>query len=337
MTIGIDFGAQLFKIVQLQAVDKKGKYRWIAGGMKNHQLRWFLSREAEVKEVKKFLNSVWSEYKFKGNNINTALGEGEIYSRTLTMPPLSDYELNQALKFELEQYLPLKVEDVYYSFDRLGKVQRDKKVRQLIFVAAVPRKRVDEILSLSVDYGIIIEVLENSMGALARSVSFSKKEPVLIIDLGYTQFSLGIAKEGKLYLSRKIDLSGQSLDRLVARTLNIDEAQANELRMTYGLDKKQFEGKLAGILTMALDQLAEEAKRLIAFFEDKILAEKVKEVVVVGGGAALPGMSIYLSSQINLEIGLPTFGNFILGVPEEVKKYPYLYAQVLGSAMRNND
>ncbi len=337
MAIGIDFGSQVFKAAQLQLMEKEGKYQWVSGGMEVHQLQWFLKRQAEIKEAKKFLNNVWSKYKLGGNNINTALSEGEIYSRTLVMPSLSDYELNQALKFELEQYLPLKVDDVYYSFSRLGKVEKDKKVRQLIFVAAVPRKRVDEILDLSVDYGLIIEVLENSMGALARSVSFGKKEPVLIIDLGHSQFSLGIAKEGRLYISRKIDLSGQSLDRLVARTLNIDEVQANKLKMTYGLDKKQFEGKLAGILTMALDQLAEEIKRLIAFFEDKILAEKVKEVIVVGGGAALPGMSVYLSSQVNLEISLPTFEDFILNMPEEVKKYPYFYAQAVGSAMRNND
>ncbi len=337
MAIGIDFGSREFRVAELQVVEKGIKYRWRSGGIEVHNLKWFSDRKVDVQEVKKFLNTLWAKYKIKGNNINTSLTESEIYSRTLQMPPLSDYELNQALKFELEQYLPLAIDKVYYSFTRLGKVHTEKKIKDLIFVVAVRKEVVDKILALSVDYNLVIDTLETAMSAISRSVSFGRTSPVLIADLGYNQFSLAVAKEGQVFVSRKLDLSGLSLNRLLAKTLNVDQNQAEEIKNTYGLDKKQLQGKLVDILSMPLSQLVDEAKRLAAFFEDKILAEKVKEMIMVGGGAALPGLSIYLSSQMNMEISLPSFDGFVADLPDKVKKEPHLFAQTIGSAIRQND
>ncbi len=337
MSVGLDLGRHQIRVIELEE-KKRGVWEYVAGGFKLHTLNMESEREVEVKEFKKFMSELWKELGIKNNHVHTALSEDVVYTRVLKLPVLSDNELNNALKFELEQYIPLPVEKVYYSFVRLEKVKEKKGLKELVFVAAVPRERVDKFLRITTELGLVVEVLETSMTALARSVSLSKDNPVLIVDLGYSQFSLGIAKKGRLYISQKLELSGAALTRLLARTLNVDESQAEQIKNQYGLDRKQLNGKVADILSVAVNQLADEAKRTIAFFEDKILAEKVNEVVLVGGGAILPDLAGYLSGRLEMEVGLPLFGDAVIkGLPNEIKTKPHVFAQAIGLAMRHED
>ena len=333
----MDLGRYQIRVIDLNE-KKRGEWEYVSGGYKFHRLNIESEREVEVKEFKDLMSKLWKELGIKSNHVHTALSEDVVYTRVLRLPVLSDNELNNALKFELEQYIPLPVEKVYYSFVRLEKVKEKKGFKELVFVAAVPRERVDKFLRVTTELGLVVEVLETSMTALARSVSLQKENPVLIVDLGYSQFSLGIAKKGRLYISQKLELSGAALTRLLARTLNVDEVQAEQIKNRYGLDRKQLNGKVADILSVAVNQLADEAKRTIAFFEDKVLAEKVKEVVLTGGGAVLPDLAGYLSGKLEMEVGLPLFGDTVIkGLPNEIKSKPHIYAQAIGSAIRHED
>ncbi len=334
MAVGLDLGKSQVRVIELERVGKD-KYRFVGGGTRAHQLEIGSERAAEIKEVKKFMSDLWKQTRVTTNHVHMALPEEAVFTRVLKLPSLSDNELNSALKFELEQYIPLPVEKVYYSFVRLGKVKEKKGFKELVFVAAVPKERVDRLLRFTTELGLVVEVLETSMTAIARAASFNRENPVLVIDMGYSQFSMGVVKKGKLYISQKLELSGMALTRLLSRTLNVDEAQAEQVKRQYGLNKKQFNGKVADILLVAINQLVDEAKRMIAFFEDKVIAEKVKEVVLVGGGAVMPDLAGYLSDKLGIEVGIPIISsNLIEALPKEVSQQFHLYIQAVGLAMR---
>jgi len=333
MPVGIDLGSQQLKVVELKPAGE-AKFSLVAVGGLRHNFNWWSQKKADIGEIKQALGKFWREHKFTTNKVNTALPEAAVYTKVIKRPILSDPELNSVLKFELEQFIPVPVDKVYYSFTRLTKVNEGKKVKELILVAASPKDRVDQLLSLSSQLGLVVEVLETAMVSLARSLTFNRKNPALIIDLGHSQFSLGVAKAGRLYVRQRLDLSGAALTRLLARTLNIDEPQAEQIKTSYGLDKKQSGGKVADILTTAFDQLITEARRVIAFYEDKVLAEKVKEIILSGGGALMPELGGFINRRLGLDVSLPNFFNLINNLPESVAKQPHLYAQAIGLAMR---
>ncbi len=336
MSIGIDFGYSQLKLVSLEPV-KGNSFKYVTSHLLNHKFNWLSQRKVDIKEMKSAINEVWSKLKLTTNQVNTSLSnEQGIYLKLLKRPPLSDMELNSVLKFELEQFIPLPIDKIYYSFVRLGRIIEDKKNKELILVAAAPRDVVNQFLNFTTNMGLVVEVLETSMTALARSLTANKSKPVVILDLAASRFGLGIGKNGLLYTNHQMDISSMALTRLLSQTLNVDLAQAEQIKTEYGLDKKQFQGKVADILSSPVEQVVDAIKRAVAFYEDKIIPEKVSEIMVTGGGAAMPGLISYLSDKTGLEVSLPIFDK-LAGLPEEIAKAPHLYAQAIGLAMRGFD
>jgi len=82
--------------------------------------------------------------KLKAKDIVFSLPEEKVFLKVIKMPKMTVEELREATVFEVENYIPISVEDVYLDFTILDQGVLDQK----ILIAASPKKVVKNYLSL---------------------------------------------------------------------------------------------------------------------------------------------------------------------------------------------
>ncbi|OGQ50532.1 MAG: hypothetical protein A3I10_02400 [Deltaproteobacteria bacterium RIFCSPLOWO2_02_FULL_57_26] len=103
-----------------------------------------------------------------------------VMSLELSFPQVAKENLTQAVEYELERQIPLRREDVYYDFLPGG--QKGDKIP--VFLFAVPKRILDEILDVLDAFGIRPKGVETTATAIANYLLFSTgdiKGPAVVL------------------------------------------------------------------------------------------------------------------------------------------------------------
>ena len=98
-------------------------------------------------------------------------------------------------------------------------------------------------------------------------------------------------------------LSGGSLlTKSLAQSINLEEAQAEQYKRTYGLNEAQFQGKVREALLPSTDTLIAEMMKAIQFYAHNQAQDQIKRVLLAGGSASLPGLVEYVTQKLGVEV-----------------------------------
>jgi type IV pilus assembly protein PilM len=87
-----------------------------------------------------------------------------------------------------------------------------------------------------------------------------------------------------------------------------------------------------------VDNLIEETKKSVSFYQEKSNDRKVERVIITGGTTALPELPMYLANNIGLtvEIGNPWQNvSYPSEIQQQLAGLALNYATALGLALRN--
>ncbi|MFQ5454195.1 MAG: type IV pilus biogenesis protein PilM, partial [Candidatus Zixiibacteriota bacterium] len=144
-----------------------------------------------IKDEKKLIETIKKAVKgVKGDKIRTnyavcSLPEQEAFVRVVQLPILKKEELREAVKWEMEENIPLAIDEVYFDYSIVRPV-RDKIDHFDILIGALPKKIVDDYVSVLEKSGIKIKALEIESIATSRALIKDglSSRPVLIVDIG---------------------------------------------------------------------------------------------------------------------------------------------------------
>jgi type IV pilus assembly protein PilM len=233
-----------------------------------------------------------------------------VYTRVIDMPPLSEAELASALSWEAEQYIPVPLSEVNLDWQILGsKEMPDSESRALkrrkmaVLLVAAPKKLIDKVVGVVQLAGLEPVGLETDLLALTRAVvPQAMTGPILVCHLGAVGTEIGVIEGGQPAFVLAAATGGVALTRAIGAGLKLDFAQAEQYKRTYGLLDDQLEGKIKQVLLEPMTVIVNELKRAMGFYVAHAQAAvPMKQLVLSGGGAQLPGLGGYLAGQLNLE------------------------------------
>ena len=343
-SFGLDFSDLSLKIIKLK---KKGKFLSLAswGEVK---IKPGMIEEGEIKNetalveiIKEGLNKVKGE-KLKTRNVVASLPEKKAFLQVIQMPKMKEEELKTAVLFEAENYIPLPVEKVYLDFQLVAPVH-DNLDHLDILIAAFPKKTVDLYLSCLKKAGLLPQVLEVESQSISRALIKNGVSPfpLFIIDFGKSRTSFIIFSGYSLRFTSSIPISSQKLTETISRTLGVNLAGAEKLKLKYGLRPPVSE-----VMTLVLTDLVKQIKKYINYYHTHSShehlppdGEEIKKILLCGRGANLKGLTDFISSELEIPV---EFGNpWINILPEPLKEVPELpfkeslgYTTALGLALR---
>ncbi|MDO8435792.1 MAG: type IV pilus assembly protein PilM [bacterium] len=351
-TFGLDISDLSIKAVQL--AKKKSGFEIVSFG--SAQLKEGAIRAGEIKNentlsdaIRKALAETKGK-KIKAKNVVASLPEEKAFLQVIQMPRLPEEDLKSAVIYEAENYIPLPMEEVYLDTQIILPLKNHLDHYDIL-IAALARKTVDSYYSCIEKAGLKPRVLEIESLAIARALAKDgvAKSPLLLIDLGATKTSFIVFSGTAVRFTSSIPVSSQKLTEAIARTLKIDLAEAEKIKIEYGLEAitRKKSGEIFDALIPPLTDLVEQIKKHLSFYRDHSSHEHlspngavIEKILLCGGGANLKGLPDFLSSELGLPVEL---GNPLINIlPEDKKAISSLsfeaslsYATALGLALRN--
>jgi len=266
-----------------------------------------------------------------------ALPESSVYTRVIQMPILEEQELQNALKFEAEQYIPFPMDEIYLEHQIL--YQPDKKVpnaKMDILLVAAKKFMVDRLIRVAELCEVAPLVIETALLSVIRCLQTQIGKNALVVDSGENSTNVAIIIDGLIKQTSSIPTSGKSLTRAIAQSFSLPENQAKQYKHTYGLDSSLLEGKIAQSLQSPVTAISNHILKNLRFAGTLMSNGKINQVVLSGGTALLPNLPQYLLSQLDVEVNIanPLINCVNSNLPQQLVSAAPRFSTVIGLALR---
>ena len=130
----------------------------------------------------------------------------------------------------------------------------------------------------------------------------------MILDIGSKRTNIIIVEKGIPFVSRSINIGGNSITSELMRQMSLSEEDAERMKRDLGTvspGDSSSEG-LPKLLEMMMLPLVNEIRFAFQLYANMDLAQikKVEKIVVTGGSAHLPKIPEYLAQVLNLNVFL---------------------------------
>jgi type IV pilus assembly protein PilM len=354
---GIDISDYAFKVAKLA---KAGKFfKLVSWG--ETEIPRGLVVEGEIKdedELAKIIKADMSKIsgeKIRTKNVVASLPEKKLFLQVIQMPKMKKDDLEKAIYFEAENYIPFSIDEVYLDFQIIDPISQELDHFDVL-LAASPKYIVDSYVSCLKKAGLRTVALEIESQSIIHSLIEKETTtyPVLTLDLGRESTKLVIFSGKAIRFTSTIPFASQEITDAIAKSFNISPQDAEAMKRTRGLtgpaDKNQkddgLQEKICQVAIPLLEKMTSDVKRCINFYHThsshEHLSEQsphIKKIIICGGGASLEGLAGFISSRLNtpVEVGNP----WINITPKNLKNIPPItfgnslaLAEVLGLALR---
>jgi len=331
---GLDIGSRNIKIIQVRR--NKDKHQLLAIGSATSTTKGLLSEgEADLLALAEIIKKLHKDVGIKTKNVATALPQDQVFTRIVTLPALSEEEIESALQWEAEQYVPLPLSEVILTHEVVGRIKENSKESIELLLAAAPKSLVEKMMNVLKMAGLNPVSIEMEAMSMARSLVTSNSQQVLLVDFGARASDLAIVENGVVVFVYSVPTAGEALTRALSLELGLDSSQSEAYKKSYGMNPESLEGKISAVLRPILDSIVSEIKKAMRFYQEK--GKNVQRIVLGGGGAALPEINTFLAKELDLEvqIGNPFSqiidGDFLEKIPPHERA---LYSVAVGLAMK---
>jgi type IV pilus assembly protein PilM len=339
---GLDLSDLSIKIVKLEnngTSENVASYASVAlagGVISDGEIR---QKDQVVIAIKKAMELAGPK-KLKTKKVICSLPETKAFLRIISIPQMSDDELNEAVKWEMEANIPLPLDQVYYDWQVIPEALLFEKNRTNLLVVAIAKAVVDQTVEVLELAGLDPVGLEIESIAQVRSLLLEKneKETVLTVDIGDRRTSFSVTRGGVPCFTSSIPLCGQSLTDVISKGMNVNFEEAEKIKISYGIGDDFKNDALFKSTQPVLENFVQEIERSIDFYVTGLkYSSSVDRIIMCGGGSNTKGIVPYLSKKLGREIQLGNpWINVKLGknLPLIEKNNSLQYSTVIGLALK---
>lgn len=232
------------------------------------------------------------------NRVAVSLPVSRSLTRVVRLPKMNDEDLAEAVLTEAEQNMPGQIENMYFDYAPL----REDAEGMDVFLVAIAKQIVDSHLTLTRLMGLEAVLFDTTIGASARLFARDKhsKVPTLLIDFGAESTSITVFNKG-IVVTGTLASGGDAATDAISKALVVAPAEATILKGQYGLSASPVRKQMVAALEPILDVLLKEVKRTIRYYEQRYAKEEaIGQVVIMGGGANMPGIADYLTEHLSV-------------------------------------
>ncbi len=302
--LGVDIGSSSIKIIQ---IDRNGQPTLVTYGMVD--LAEPISSQTtdeQVHQIADLLRSLMEKARVTTDQCIMSLPNSAVFTSVIDMPKMGDKEMESAMQFEAKKYVPLPFSEVTLSWTIIS--DNEDGATNKVLLIAVPNQIRDVYIKLFQLAGLNLEIIEIEALSLIRALVVDKTKNDVIIDIGAKVTGLNFVRQGTLQLTRNLSIGGDTITDRIAQALNLSMPRAEQFKRDFGLQGTDF---LPEAVKPVLNVIKTEVAQIMGIYKGHNVS--ADRIVLVGGGAQLPGIVDYFAT----ELGVPT----VLGDPLVHLKY----------------
>jgi len=336
--IGLDIGNTSVKVAQLKKTKKGVLFEKLAleplfpNGKPDDVSE--INASVKVSAIKRCLDKANITAK---NAISAVSGES-IIVRYIPLPEMSETELKNALRWEAEEYIPFRMDEVNIDSMILGKNLIEEGKIDVLLVSAT-KELINGHINILKDAGLYPVIVDIASFALLNCYEYNYKpssdEASALISIGSDVTSITVFNNGVSRFTRDIEATsaGDSITKSLQMKLGLSFNEADKLKIETGAPLKttdqttqvssdildtikstvekitgedlgddSIETKAAKMIQGSLDNLLGEIKRSIQFFENQPNSFPIKKIILSGGTAQMKNIVKYFTEELRLPI-----------------------------------
>lgn len=233
----------------------------------------------------------------KSKNVVVGLPSSKTFTTVIEVPIMAETELKSTMKYQVDQYIPMAINEAKVDWATLGTSLHDPKMQEVL-IASTANQYAEERLEFIEGLGLNVIAAEPDPLAMIRSLlPEGIPDARLIIDVGELSTDLAITFDGTPRLVRTIPVGIKSLVKAAVQNLNVQEDQARQFILKFGLAPDRLEGQVYRAIESTLDNFATELTKSIKFFQTRYPSTPVGGILLSGFSAVVPQFGDYVAAK----------------------------------------
>ena len=335
---GLDIGTNAVRVVQLGRSGNGCNLQHYGYAPVDSKISGSDSPEAKRKLGEVIMTAV-GQAGIKTPNVAIGLPSSKTFSTIIDVPKVSEQELRATMKYQVDQYIPMAIDEAKVDWALLGDSLRAQNQYEVL-LTSVANSYAEERLEFIEGLGLNVIAEEPDPIAMVRALMPSGVQDArLILDMGENSADLAVVYGDAPRLVRTIPNGLQSLVRSAVQNLNVQEDQARQFIIKFGLAPDRLDGQVVRAIDTVLDSFASELTKSIKFFQTRYPSVAISGILLSGFGASVPQMDRYIATKTGIQaVAANPWQKVTVSASDQQQLAPVAaeFATAVGLAQRSN-
>lgn len=297
----LDIGTNAIRVVQLKKQSNGWSLEHYGYAPVDSKLTGSDSEDARRKVSEVIMTAV-GQSGIKSKNVVIGLPSSKTFTTIIDVPMASEAELRATMKYQIDQYIPMAVDDAKVDWALLGTSLRAQNQQEVV-LSSVAKTYSEQRLEMVEALGLNVVAAEPDPIAMVRALTLPGTQGAVVqLDMGESSTDIAIVYGDAPRLVRTIPTGIASLVKATVSNLNVQDDQARQFILKFGLAPDRLEGQVLRALDMTLETFAAEITKSIKFFETRYPNTTVSGVMLAGFSGVIPQFDSYLAGKIGKSV-----------------------------------
>ena len=292
----------------------------------------------EPQAVANELRALLADHRISTKYAVTAVPNQAAVTRNILVPKMDRKDLQEAIKWEAERYIPYPIDEVSLDFDLLDDPSTIPDEGQMeVVIAAAPTEAVArqvEVLRLAgleptvVDlksFATLRALRGNLLGehltksTLTGSNYTEAGEVALVLEIGASSSVINLVRGDRVLMARNINVSADDFTTALQKAFDLDFSAAEDVKLGYATattptedeeDLLNFDmarehyspARVFEVIRPVLGDLITEIRRSLEFYRVQSGDVVIDRTFLAGGGAKLRGLAAAISDALGFRV-----------------------------------
>jgi len=344
-TIGLDIGTSAVRAAQV-----KGKDPATLVGYAQLPLPPGSMRGGEIVDsdaVAGVIRDLWRRGEFRGKKVAVAVANPSVVVREVDVPRMDESDLHGALRYQVQDYIPIAIEEALLDFLPLDEfVNADGVEMMRVLAVAAHRNMVSDFVGVLARAGLEPTAIDLGPLAAARALTdavpavLSDHECEAIVDIGAGVTGLVVHERGTPQFVRILAEGGADLTDELAAALgvSVEDAEMRKMASEAAPQGAPVEPGTPAAIERRVRAFIDDVRLSLEYYASERDRAPVRRVLLTGGGALLAGLQGRLSGALGVPVergdalGRVKVADLGLG-PEQLEQVSAVGAVAIGLAL----
>ncbi|MBI3353218.1 MAG: type IV pilus assembly protein PilM [Nitrospirae bacterium] len=302
--VGLDIGSNCIKLLQLKETRKSFALEKLGVAQLDPELI-VDGTVMDAGRVVETIKTLVEEQKLKVKEVAISVSGHSVIVKKITVPVMTEEELEESIKWEAEQYIPFDINDVNIDSFILGPAESvDGKEQMSVLLVAVKKDKLTEYLTLVQEAGLNPVVVDVDAFTIQNMFEFNyglDNSVTALVNIGAGVMNINILKNGNFTFTRDISIGGNKYTEIIQKDLSLSFDEAERLKKGEEIEGVNPEA-LANSIENMNGEIAAEIQRTFDYFKNTSNQEQIDRIFLSGGGAKLKGLVSYLNEKLTLPV-----------------------------------
>ena len=302
--IGLDIGSTAARAVEVSfkgtppSLVRAAQVAMPAKAVENGEIR-------DPAAVTETLRDLWRRGGFRGKEVFLGVANQRVVVREVALPWLPPKELEESLPYQVQEFIPIAVEDAVLDFDPLDEFEHEGRRMVRVLLVAAQKAMVTSLVQTAQAARLEPVGLDLIPFALLRSVGATDGGPVLenqgeeaVVDVGADVTSICVHDGGVPRFVRILPSGGNDITLAVARALGVGEEDADRMKRGEAIPEGPSPEDAKRVAIGRTTSFVDEIRSSLEFYAAQSPGSRVARITVTGGGSKLEGFMELLSERI---------------------------------------